>query len=101
MHPAVRKHKERTEALKAKGLIPARKGNRPARRGPCIHGPGAPTGQTRPCQGCGGKVQQVPLLACGKFGVCTVGQAVKLEDGTPVRPCNRSCPGYEPSSASV
>jgi hypothetical protein len=60
---------------------------------PCVN-LGGPTGETRPCQACGGKQIPVPLVACKVYGVCAVGRAVTLEDGTPVRPCNTLCLGY-------
>ena len=55
---------------------------------------GEPTGQSRPCQGCGGRVVAVPLMACEVYGVCSTNKVVKLEDGTPVACCAAMCPGY-------
>jgi hypothetical protein len=72
----------------------ASRGGPPTRAAlPCVN-LGGPTGATRPCGGCGGKVVAVPLLSCKVYGVCAVGRALTLEDGTPVRPCNSLCPGY-------
>jgi hypothetical protein len=95
----------RTAARKAAGLIPdySRHARRPGETAPkrarvalpCVYR-GTPTGETRPCQGCGGKLVPVPLLACDIYGVCTVGRSVKLADGTPVRPCSDLCPSYVP-----
>jgi hypothetical protein len=56
-----------------------------------------PTGETRPCQACGGKTVAVPLHGCKVFGVCTTTRVVKLADGTPVKPCNSLCPSYAPA----
>lgn len=83
----------RTEARRKAGLIPPRRVKSP----PAVCSKlGAPTGQTRPCQGCGGKKLAVPLMGCETYGLCTVGRAVTLADGTPVRPCNSLCPGFSP-----
>lgn len=57
---------------------------------PCRH-LGQPTGQTRPCQGCGGKTVDVPLRLCSVHGICTETKLVTLGDGTPVRCCNAMC----------
>lgn len=89
---------KRTAARKAGGLIPdysrSSAGPKSPRVSlPCVH-LGQPTGETRPCQGCGGRPQQVPLVACAVYGVAAVGKAVKLADGTPVRPCSTLCPSY-------
>jgi len=98
--------KARTAARKAAGQIPVyarhrkEKGaTKPAKTTartpmPCVH-LGKPTGETRPCQGCGGRVVQVPLRACAVYGVTAVGKAVTLADGKAVRPCNSLCPGYQ------
>ncbi len=88
----------RTAARRKAGLIPDYSRKRAARTvaQPCVHGPGEPTGITRPCQGCGGKRVEVPLLACAVYGECTVGKSVTLEDGSPVRPCSNLCPSYTP-----
>lgn len=91
--PAVLRHVERTEELKRKGLIPTSPAGEGRKQSVCIYR-GKPTGQTRPCQGCGGKQVAVPLVACKVFGVCTVGRTVTLEGGTPVQPCNNLCPGF-------
>lgn len=100
MHPAVARHVARTEALKAAGLIPPPKPAPRPKAGRCRH-LGNPTGQSRPCQGCGGRRKDVPLLACAVYGVCAVGKAVTLEDGTPVRPCSSLCPGYSPAGTQT
>ena len=97
--------KARTAARKAAGQIPVyarhrkEKGaTRPApktARGEKCRFLGPETGESRPCQGCGGRVVQVPLRACAVYGVPAVGKAVTLADGTAVRPCNSLCPGYQ------
>lgn len=84
-----------TFPVKGKGRPATAKTAPPA---PCAR-LGPPTGQTRPCQGCGGTVQQVPLHVCGTFGVCTTNKLVKLEDGTPVACCAAMCKSYEPPAA--
>ncbi len=76
------------KARKEKRHLPARCANQ-----------GEPTGVTRPCQACGGRRVEVPLLACKVYGVCTVGKVVTLEDGTPVRPCSKLCPSYSTGDA--
>lgn len=96
----------RTEMRRSLGLIPdysrhAKEPGKkpkpvPSRRAlPCAF-LGAATGETRPCQGCGGKMVPVPLRSCDVYGVTAVGRSVKLSDGTPVRPCNDLCPSYVP-----
>lgn len=97
--------KARTAARKAAGQIPVyarhkkEKGaTKPALKAarqslPCAH-LGEPTGETRPCQSCGGRTVRVPLLACAVYGVCSESRVVKLEDGTPVKCCRAMCPSY-------
>jgi hypothetical protein len=98
----------RTAQMKAAGLIPdysrhAKEPGKhakpvPARRAlPCAF-LGPATGETRPCQGCGGKLVPVVLRSCDVYGVTAIGKSVKLADGTPVRPCTDLCPSYVPRS---
>jgi hypothetical protein len=99
--------KARTAARKAAGQIPVyarhrkEKGaTKPAKTTartpmPCVH-LGAATGETRPCQGCGGRVVQVPLRACKVYGVCSESRVVKLAGGEPVKCCRAVCPSYRP-----
>ncbi len=91
----------RTAERKAKGLIPDYSRHKkpaapkPLHRTslPCVN-LGSPTGESRPCQACGGKTVAVPLHDCAVYGLCTTTRVVKLADGTPVRPCNSLCPSY-------
>ena len=98
--------KARTAARKAAGQIPVyarhrkEKGaTRPApktARGEKCRFLGPETGESRPCQGCGGRVVQVPLRACAVYGVCSESKVVKLAGGEPVRCCRAMCPSYQP-----
>jgi len=95
----------RTAARKAAGQIPVyarhrkEKGaTKPAPKTvrtpmPCVH-LGGPTGESRPCQGCGGRVVQVPLRACAVYGVCSESRVVKLAGGEPVKCCRAMCPSF-------
>jgi len=95
----------RTADRKAKGLLPVyarhrkEKGKttpapKTARQSlPCVH-LGDPTGETRPCQGCGGRVVPVPLRACAVYGVCSESRVVKLAGGEPVKCCRAMCPSF-------
>ena len=106
MKPKLARALARTADRKAKGLLPVyarhrkEKGKttpapKTARQSlPCTH-LGDPTGETRPCQGCGGRTVQVPLRACAVYGVCSETKVVKLAGGEPVRCCRAMCPGYE------
>jgi len=98
--------KTRTAARKAAGQIPVYARHRkekgkttPAPKTvrqslPCVH-LGALTGESRPCQGCGGRVVQVPLRACAVYGVCSESKVVKLAGGEPVKCCRAMCPSFE------
>jgi hypothetical protein len=90
----------RTKDRKARGLIPDYSRHKAApgktfRKTaiPCLNLL-PPTGETRPCQACGGKTVAVPLHGCAVYGLCTTTRVVKLADGTPVKPCNSLCPSY-------
>jgi len=104
--------KARTAARKAAGQIPVyarhrkEKGaTKPAPKTvrtpmPCVH-LGGPTGESRPCQGCGGRVVQVPLRACAVYGVCSESRVVKLEGGEPVKCCRAMCPSFAAKDSSA
>jgi hypothetical protein len=56
---------------------------------------GEPTGETRPCRTCGGRLRDVPLYACPVHGVCSA-------DGAPVEGVKwcRTCTDKVPPSPS-
>jgi len=99
--------KARTAARKAAGQIPVYARHR-KEKGKTTPAPktvrqslpckflGEPTGESRPCQGCGGRVVPVPLRACAVYGVCSESKVVKLAGGEPVRCCRAMCPSYQP-----
>jgi hypothetical protein len=103
VNESVRRVLERTARMRAEGRLPKprdkERRDKPAPKAarqslPCVH-LGEPTGETRPCQGCGGRVVQVPLRTCAVYGVCSESRVVKLAGGGPVRCCRAMCPGYE------
>lgn len=58
---------------------------------------GPPTGETRPCVVCSGKVE-VPIHYCEEFGRCTENKVVTLGDdkgNRPVQCCSAMCPKEE------
>jgi hypothetical protein len=103
VNESVRRVLERTARMRAEGRLPKPRGkerrDKPApktARGEKCRFLGPETGETRPCQGCGGRTVQVPLRACAVYGVCSESRVVKLAGGEPVRCCRAMCPSYQP-----